>query len=76
MDTTVLFSQFWSLPDNLKEEVADFVAFLSQKSANQSKTEYTQDENLVAKAMAVSEHSLREDWDTEDNANWEAFLKD
>ena len=31
MDTSVLFSQINVLPDNFKEEVADFVAFLEQK---------------------------------------------
>ena len=31
MDTTGLISQISSLPDNLKEEVADFVSFLQQK---------------------------------------------
>ena len=31
MDTSSLISQFSSLPDNLKEEVADFIGFLQQK---------------------------------------------
>ncbi len=31
MDTSVLISQINVLPDNFKEEVADFVAFLQQK---------------------------------------------
>jgi len=31
MNTAQLISQIEALPDNLKEEVADFVAFLAQK---------------------------------------------
>jgi len=32
MDTSIVFKQFSTLPDNLKHEVADFIAFLNQKN--------------------------------------------
>jgi len=32
MDTAIVFTQFSSLPDDLKHEVADFIAFLSKKN--------------------------------------------
>ncbi len=32
MDASVLMAQLSLLPDNLKEEVADFIGFLQQKS--------------------------------------------
>ena len=31
MDSTVVFTQFSKLPENLKQEVADFIAFLSSR---------------------------------------------
>jgi uncharacterized protein DUF2281 len=32
MDSSVVLTQFSMLPDNLKQEVADFIAFLNQKN--------------------------------------------
>ena len=78
METAVLFTQFSNLPDHLKQEAADFIAFLSQKN----KTKVSKERNslgntqLTIMAMAISEKVLQEDWDKEDDAHWERFLKD
>jgi len=78
MDTSLLFQQISMLPDNLKQEAADFIAFLSQKN----KTKVSKERNslgntqLTIMAMAISEKVLQEDWDKEDDAHWERFLKD
>lgn len=37
MDTSVIYNQFSTLPDNLKQEVADFIAFLSEKTKTKHK---------------------------------------
>ena len=72
----MFFSQFSMLPDNLKQEVVDFVAFLSQKNSKKAGEDRLREANLTPMAMAMSEKSLREDWENEDYANWESFLKD
>ena len=78
MDTSIVISQFSLLPDNLKQEVADFIAFLTQK--NNLKTgkvsSFLNDSQLTPMAMAISEKVLHEDWDGENDAHWESFLKD
>ena len=78
MDTSVLFTQFSMLPDNLKQEAADFIAFLSQKSKPKGRKEPKSLDNaqLTTVAMAISEKVLQEDWANEDNAHWERFLKE
>ena len=76
MDPSALFHQFLLLPEHLKLEVADFVAFLSQKNNEKTIVESMHDTRLTPMAMAISEQSLSEDWGHEDSANWEQFLKD
>ena len=39
MDNSVIFTQFSMLPDNFKQEAADFIAFLSQKNKPKIKKE-------------------------------------
>ena len=39
MDSSIILTQFSTLPDNLKQEVADFIAFLSQKNIPKVKKE-------------------------------------
>ena len=40
MENAAIFTQFSKLPDNLQQEVADFIAFLSsRKSKNETKKE-------------------------------------
>ena len=78
MDTSVLFTQFSMLPDNLKQEVADFIAFLSQKNKTTApkKRKALDNVQLTTMAMAISEQVLEEDWADEDDAHWEKFLKE
>ncbi len=66
------------LPDNLKQEAADFISFLSQKNKNKTSGESKSLDNaqLTSMAMAISEKALQEDWEKEDEAHWERFLKD
>jgi len=66
------------LPDNLQQEAADFISFLSQKNKTTAKTKTKNLDNArsTTMAMAISEKALQEDWAKEDNAHWERFLKD
>ncbi len=76
MDASVLLTQFSLLPDNLKQEAADFISFLSQKNKTKVRTESKSLDNAPSTSMAISEKALQEDWDKEDDAHWERVLKD
>ena len=64
------------LPDNLKQEVADFIAFLSQKNKFKviKENKSNDDDQLTKIGLAISEKSLQEDWANGDTAHWERFL--
>ena len=72
----MLISQYSRLPDNLKQEVADFIAFLSHKNNHGVKKENksSDEEQLTRIGMAISEKALQEDWANEDAAHWDRFL--
>lgn len=49
---------------------------LYEPQVNEVFTFLCNDDKLTQMAMAVAEKSLHEDWDGEDDARWESFLKD
>jgi hypothetical protein len=42
----------------------------------QTEYEFIPENRLTKMSMAIAESSLKEDWDNEDDAHWESFLKD
>lgn len=59
MSTTELFEEIASLPDNLQEEVQDFVAFLKTKAQKQSQPPLQKRQFGAAKGFFV----MRDDFD-------------
>jgi len=64
------------LPEHLKQEVADFVAFLSLKNRPNVRKDEVAGLHEDELGPAISETALQEDWADEDHAHWERFLKD
>ena len=62
-------------PVDTKTEV--MVVFMSnEKQPDSIRQNELSDRELTKVAMSISEYSLQQDWGTEDEANWEKFLKD
>ncbi len=74
MDTSVLLAQFSMQP----EGGSGFYRFFEPKNTikPRSGSKSAPDENLTSFAAAISGKSLQEDWENEDDAKWESFIKD
>ncbi|WP_202928002.1 DUF2281 domain-containing protein [Cyclobacterium roseum] len=63
------------LPEDSIQEIADFAEFVLKKNEDQLHQQHAGESALTQHAMRLSESSLNEDWENEDDAHWDSFLE-
>ncbi len=63
------------LPEDSIQEIADFAEFVLKKNEDQLHQKHAGESALTQHAMRLSESSLNEDWENEDDAHWDSFLE-
>ncbi|SHN06775.1 hypothetical protein SAMN04488057_10622 [Cyclobacterium lianum] len=63
------------LPEGRIQEIADFAEFVLKKNEDQLHPQHAGESALTQHAMRLSESSLNEDWENEDDAHWDSFLE-
>ncbi|WP_163381085.1 DUF2281 domain-containing protein [Cyclobacterium sp. SYSU L10401] len=67
------------LPEDRIQEIADFADFVLKKNEEQLRQKQGVEkagENAVTRhAMRLSESSLNEDWENEEDSHWDSFLE-
>ncbi|MBD3630366.1 hypothetical protein [Cyclobacterium sp.] len=62
------------LPEDSIQEIADFAEFVLKKNEDQLYQQNAGERALTQHSMRLSESSLNEDWENEDDAHWDSFL--